>query len=49
MRKGFEKTLADMKDLADMARKTQSDAMAQITQRAAEQMQGMKKLMQPTK
>jgi phasin family protein len=47
MRKGFEKTLSDMKDLADMARKAQSDAMAQITKRAAEQMQDVKKLMQP--
>jgi phasin family protein len=45
MRKGFEKTLADMKDLADMTRKAQSDAMAQITQRAAEQMQSMKAMM----
>lgn len=45
MRKGFEKTLADMKDLADMARHAQSDAMARITQRSAEQMQGMKTLM----
>ncbi|MBT9598891.1 MAG: TIGR01841 family phasin [Vitreoscilla sp.] len=47
MHKGFAKTLSDMKDLAEMARKAQSDAMAQITQRAAEQMQGVKKLMQP--
>jgi len=47
MRKGFEKTLADMKDLAEMAQRAQTDAVAQITQRAAEQMQGLKKLMQP--
>jgi phasin family protein len=47
MRKGFEKTLADMKDLAEMTQKAQADAIAQITQRAAEQLQSVKKLMQP--
>jgi phasin family protein len=47
MRKGFEKTLADMKDLADMARHAQSEAMARITQRASEQMESVKTLMKP--
>lgn len=47
VRKAFEKTLADMKELAEMARDSQSDAMAHITQRATEHMQEIKKLMQP--
>ena len=47
VRKAFEKTLADMKELAEMARHSQSDAMAHITQRATEHMQEIKKLMQP--
>ncbi len=47
VRQGFEKALADMKELADMARHAQSDAMAHLTQRATQQMQDMKKLMQP--
>ena len=45
MRKGFEKTLADMKDLADMALHAQSEAMVRITQRASEQMERVKTLM----
>jgi phasin family protein len=45
VRKGFEKTIADMKDLADMATHAQSDAMARLTQRANEQMQSLKSLM----
>jgi phasin family protein len=47
VRKGFEKTLAGMKELAEMARHAQSDAMAHITQRATQQMQDIKALMQP--
>ena len=47
MRKGCEKALADMKELADMARHSQADAMAHITQRATQHMQEIKKLMQP--
>ena len=47
VRKGFEKTLANMKELADIARNAQSDAMTRITQRAAHQMKDMKALVTP--
>lgn len=47
VRKAFEKTLADMRELAEMARTSQSEAMAHITQRANEHMQELKQLMQP--
>ncbi|HSV59446.1 MAG TPA: TIGR01841 family phasin [Variovorax sp.] len=47
VRSAFEKTITDMKELAEMARRSQSDAMAHITQRAAEHMEEIKKLMQP--
>ena len=47
VRKAFEKTLADMKELADMARHSQSDALAHITKRGSEQLQEIKKLLQP--
>ena len=42
-----QKALGDMKELAEMARKSQVDAMAIITQRATQSMEEMKKLMQP--
>jgi phasin family protein len=47
VRSAFEKTIADMKELAEMALRSQSDAMAHITQRAAEHVDEIKKLMQP--
>jgi len=47
IRNGFEKTLANMKELADMARHAQSEAMARITQRATHQMQEIKALVAP--
>ena len=47
IRQGFEKTLANMKELADMAKQAQSDAMARITQRATDQMQEIKALVTP--
>ncbi|MEO8559530.1 MAG: TIGR01841 family phasin [Rhodospirillales bacterium] len=47
IRKGFEKTLANMKELADMAKHAQSEAMARITQRASHQMQEIKALVTP--
>lgn len=47
VRKAFEKTLADMKELAEMAQHAQSDTMARITQRANLQMQDIKALVQP--
>ena len=46
-RAGFEKALADMKELAEIARKSQADALAIITQRASQQMQEIQKLMNP--
>ena len=47
VRKAFEKTLADMKELAEMARRSQADAMAHLTNRGNEHLQEIKKLMQP--
>jgi phasin family protein len=47
VRSAFEKTIADMQELAEMARRSQSDAMAHITQRAAEHLEEIRKLMQP--
>ena len=47
IRKGFEKTLANMKELADMAQHAQSEAMARITQRATDQMQEIKAMVTP--
>lgn len=49
VRKAYQKALADMKDMAEMARKSQTDAMAAITQRATQSMAEMKTLMQPKK
>lgn len=46
-RKAFEKTLSDMKDLAEIARKSQADALASITQRATQNMQEVQKMMRP--
>jgi phasin family protein len=40
------KALDDMKDLAEIARKSQVDAMASITQRANEHVEEIKKLLQ---
>jgi hypothetical protein len=36
-----------MRELADMARHSQSDALAHITKRGTEHLQEIKKLMQP--
>ena len=47
IRKGFEKTLANMKELADMAQHAQSEAMGRITQRATDQMQEVKAMVTP--
>jgi len=47
VRKAYEKALADMKELAEMARHSQTDALAHISKRASEHMQEIKKLMQP--
>ena len=42
VRKGFEKTLAGMKELAEMARQAQSDAVARITKGASDGAQNIK-------
>jgi phasin family protein len=47
VRKAVEKTLADMKELAELARNSQADMMSHISQRATEHMQELKQLMQP--
>ena len=44
-RKACEKVLADMKDLAEIARSSQADAMAKITQRGTEHLDEVKKMM----
>jgi phasin family protein len=44
-RKAYEKVLADMKDLAEIARESQADAMAKITQRGTEHLDEVKKMM----
>ena len=44
--KALEKTLADMKELAEMARDAQADTMAHLTHRASERVQEIKNLMQ---
>jgi len=46
VRDAYQKALADMTELAEMARKSQVDAMAIITQRATHSLEEMKKLMQ---
>jgi phasin family protein len=47
VRDAYQKALADTKELAEMARKSQIDAMAIIEQRATQSLEEMKKLMQP--
>jgi phasin family protein len=44
-RKAYEKVLGDMKDLAEIARQSQTDAMARITQRGTEHLDEVKKMM----
>ena len=44
-RKACEKVLGDMKDLAEIARESQADAMAKITQRGTEHLDEVKKMM----
>ena len=46
-RAAFQKVVDDMKELAEIARKSQADAMASITRRATENMEEFKKMMQP--
>ena len=44
-RKAYEKVLGDMKGLAEIARESQADAMAKITQRGTEHLDEVKKMM----
>jgi phasin family protein len=44
-RKAYEKVLGDMQDMAEIARKSQADAMAKITQRGTEHLDEVKKMM----
>lgn len=44
-RKAYAKVLGDMKDLAEIARVSQADAMAKITQRGTEHLDEIKKMM----
>ncbi len=46
-RKACQKVLADMKDLAEMACKAQTDAVASMTQRATQNMQEIKQMVLP--
>lgn len=46
-RKAYEKAVADMKELAEIARKSQADALAIVSRRANQQLEEFKKLMQP--
>jgi phasin family protein len=48
-RKAYEKAVAEMSELGEMARKAQADAMAGITARAQQSMQELQQLMQPKK
>jgi phasin family protein len=47
--KACQKTLGDMKEIADMARKSQMDVITTITQRAALSMQDVKRMLVPKK
>lgn len=46
-RNAWKKTLADMRDLAEMARKSQADAATGLAARATQSVQEIKKMMQP--
>ena len=47
VRQAFEKALTDLKELAEMARTSQADALAHITRRGTEHLEELKRLMQP--
>ena len=46
-REAYHKTLADMKELADIVRKSQAEALTKVTHRAIEHLQELKKMIQP--
>ncbi|WP_264300324.1 TIGR01841 family phasin [Advenella kashmirensis] len=43
-RKAYEKALADMKDLAEIARRSQTEAMASISERATQHLQEIREM-----
>jgi len=44
-RRAYEKVLADMKDLAEIARKSQAEAMTKISQRGTEHLDEVRNMM----
>ena len=46
-REAYHKTLTDMKELADIVRRSQAEAMTKVTDRAIEHLQELKKMIQP--
>jgi phasin family protein len=46
-REAYRKILGDMKELADIVRKSQAEAMTKVTDRAIEHLQELRKLIQP--
>jgi phasin family protein len=46
-RDAYHKVLADMKELAEIVRKSQAQAMTQVTDRAIEHLQELKRMIQP--
>ncbi len=45
-RKAYEKAIADMRELAEIARQSQTEAMTSISQRAAQHMQELRDMVQ---
>jgi phasin family protein len=46
-REAYHKTLADMKELSEIVRKSQAEAMTKVTDRAIEHLRELKKMIQP--
>jgi phasin family protein len=46
-RDAYHKVLVDMKELADIVRKSQAQAMTQVTDRAIERLRELKRMIQP--
>jgi len=46
VREAYHKTLADMKELAEIVRRSQAEAMSKVTDRAIEHLQELKKMIQ---
>lgn len=46
-RNAYEKAVADLKELAEIARKSQAEALAVVSKRANQQVEEFRKLMQP--